>query len=588
MAADATRKIEAVLTAVDNTEAGFRSAGARVKSLNADTTSLGSAFKTLGSLFAIRQAYRFVKDGADAFTQSAEQQTRLAQLLVTSTGATKDQITALNDQASALEKIGVVSAGSITAAQAQLATFDLQSETIKKLTPSILDYAVAEKGASVSADEMKGLVNGLAQALNGNFESLTKTGFVMDDVTKKQIKNGTESERAAALVKVLDSTYKDFNKTARDNEAVKGMTQFKTTMTGVKEFIFAGFKPALELLINGFNQVGGAAIKSGAASAQSFGHSFNAVLAKGASIIDQFVIRPFKGKDPKGYDPVKAVSEDFKAINDQLDIQITEANETMAKLGKDPGNGGGGTGGGLSQAADDAKKAADRIKDAFRTMSKNVVASLRDQESAVNSLRSSLSDLDDQTEQSVNKSKSKYVEDVKRLARQSQEKIDQIDKQIQEEQEGRSAGFRTRIQKLEDEKLKEKTVIAKAGGEIGDLTSELQRDELDKLYENHEKEIIEIREQADRKKQEMQREIDARQGFSTELLAKVNSKGFLDEGSKQAANTFLGSIGESPGQQQIVFNFNGDVAGDEGIKNAITEALQILNRQAALRGIAGN
>jgi hypothetical protein len=56
----------------------------------------------------------------------------------------------------------------------------------------------------------------LAQALNGNFASLTKTGFVLDDVTKELIANGTESERAAALVKVLDSTYKGFNRSLRD------------------------------------------------------------------------------------------------------------------------------------------------------------------------------------------------------------------------------------------------------------------------------------------------------------------------------------------------------------------------------------
>jgi hypothetical protein len=43
------------------------------------------------------------------------------------------------------------------------------------------------------------MTNGLAQALNGNFASLTKTGFVLDDVTKDLIKNGTEAERTAAI-----------------------------------------------------------------------------------------------------------------------------------------------------------------------------------------------------------------------------------------------------------------------------------------------------------------------------------------------------------------------------------------------------
>jgi hypothetical protein len=54
------------------------------------------------------------------------------------------------------------------------------------------------------------MTNGLAQALNGNFASLTKSGFVLDKHTKELIKNGTEAERAAALAKVLGSTYQGF------------------------------------------------------------------------------------------------------------------------------------------------------------------------------------------------------------------------------------------------------------------------------------------------------------------------------------------------------------------------------------------
>ena len=148
--------------------------------------------------------------------ESQVEQDRLRQILITTNQATNDQVNALLDQANALQSVGVASAGSIIAAQAQLATFDLQFETIKKLTPAITDYVIAEKGATATAADFKSMTNGLASALNGQFGSLTKAGFVLDDNTKKMISNGSESERAAALVKVLDSTYKGFNKTARE------------------------------------------------------------------------------------------------------------------------------------------------------------------------------------------------------------------------------------------------------------------------------------------------------------------------------------------------------------------------------------
>lgn len=147
--------------------------------------------------------------------ESQAEQNRLRQILLTTGAATEEQVTALIAQAEALELVGVASAGSIITAQSQLATFDLQFETIQKLTPAVIDYVIAEKGATATADDFKTATNSLALALQGQFGSLTKTGFKLSEQTKSLIENGSESERAAALVKVLDSTYKGFNETAR-------------------------------------------------------------------------------------------------------------------------------------------------------------------------------------------------------------------------------------------------------------------------------------------------------------------------------------------------------------------------------------
>ena len=143
--------------------------------------------------------------------QAQAEQSRLRQILLTTGAATEQQVKSLIAQAEALEKVGVASAGNIITAQSQLATFDLQFETIKKLTPAITDYVIAEKGASATAEDFKSMTNGLAQALNGQFGALTKAGFVLDDNTKGLISNGTEAERAAAIVDVLSSTYGGFN-----------------------------------------------------------------------------------------------------------------------------------------------------------------------------------------------------------------------------------------------------------------------------------------------------------------------------------------------------------------------------------------
>jgi hypothetical protein len=205
---------------------------------------------TMGIAFAGTQVLQFGRDVIAQAMEAEAQQQRLAQLMKVSVGATDEQVAALNAQADALEKVGVVTGGNITQTQSQLATFNLQTETIQRLTPAILDYVTAEKGANASADEFKQMTNGLAQALNGNFGSLTRVGFVLDDHTKKLISSGTEAERSAAIVDVLNSTYKGFNEELRNTPAGQ-MQALRNDFDKLKEELGKKLLPAM-LAVSGF------------------------------------------------------------------------------------------------------------------------------------------------------------------------------------------------------------------------------------------------------------------------------------------------------------------------------------------------
>jgi hypothetical protein len=195
---------------------GFKQAMSSTDKLSRNIKNLAAGF---GVAFGTAAVIGFAKKSVKASLEAQAQQERLASLLQVTVGATDAQIASLDAQAAALEKVGVVSAGNITQTQSQLATFNLQLSTIEKLTPAILDYVTAEKGATATTEQFKSMTNGLAQALNGNFAALTRTGFVLDENTKSIIENGTESERVEAIVAVLNSTYKDFNKNLRDTPA---------------------------------------------------------------------------------------------------------------------------------------------------------------------------------------------------------------------------------------------------------------------------------------------------------------------------------------------------------------------------------
>jgi hypothetical protein len=225
----------------------FKQAETATQKLTKSVKNLAGA---VGIAFSARAVANFAKVSIKASLENSAQQDRLAKLLQVTNGATQAQIALLTDQANALERVGVVTAGSITQIQSQLATFDLSISTIKTLTPAILDYVTAEKGAAATAADFKSATNGLAQALNGNFASLTKVGFVLDSVTKKTIATGSESERAAAIVKVLESTYKGFNERLAQTPAGK-MQLLANAADDAKVIIGDGLVNALTQLTDG-------------------------------------------------------------------------------------------------------------------------------------------------------------------------------------------------------------------------------------------------------------------------------------------------------------------------------------------------
>jgi hypothetical protein len=206
----------------------------------------GAALAAAGVAFGA-----FAKTALDAAVEAEAAQFRLATILRNTGLATEEQIVALNAQAQALEKVGVASSGNITVLQSQLATFDLSAKAIEALTPAILDYVIAEKGATATAADFQSAATGLAGALQGQFGALSRVGFVLDDATKEMIKNGTESQRVAALVQVLGSTYDGFNEKARQT-AAGGMQVLRNQFEAMRESVGNALLPLLRRLIDWF------------------------------------------------------------------------------------------------------------------------------------------------------------------------------------------------------------------------------------------------------------------------------------------------------------------------------------------------
>lgn len=261
-----------------------------------------------------------------AAAENEAAQHRLAQILKTTGKATTDQIKALNDQADALERVGVVSGSNITVLQSQLATFDLQADTIAKLTPAIADYVVAEKGATATAEDFRSMTNGLAQALNGQFGALKRVGFVLDETTENLISNGTEAERAAALVDVLNSTYGGFNASLRETTEGR-MIALRNSLGKLQEDIGKILLPLFENLV-------GVLAKFASFAAQN--STVVAILAGGVGLLSVAIL------GLAGYLKLAALQK--RALNDEFlkglvtfktaEGQMTTTGKAVVGLGK--------------------------------------------------------------------------------------------------------------------------------------------------------------------------------------------------------------------------------------------------------------
>lgn len=173
--------------------------------------SLGNlAKKVVGVVAAyagFKQIVNFTKECVAAANVQAAAEKRLETTMSNVKGTTLESISAIKQYAAELQGVTTIGDEATIQGASQLATFQLQSDTIKKLLPSLQDLAVAQYGTAVSGDQMQQMANLVGKVMTGNVSSLSRYGVIMNDTQKKILQTGTESARAAMLVDVLNQNF---------------------------------------------------------------------------------------------------------------------------------------------------------------------------------------------------------------------------------------------------------------------------------------------------------------------------------------------------------------------------------------------
>lgn len=345
-----TTEIQLLVTAKDQ-------ASNTLKKVGSSMEGVAKVGKTIASGLAIAGvgAVAFGVKAVRAFSESEEVSKKLEKIVLNLKGATMENVDALNRQADALKKVGVLDDETIKSAQAQLATFDLQSKSIEQVIPGLLDMIVAEKGMNATMDDAKMAAQGLGKAFQGNFEVLSKQGFVITDTQKKMIELGTEEQKVQAITEILGNTYNGVNETmAKTNsgQLLKAQQAFGDLEKSIGGVISNALTPFIPKITEAINSISQEKIQSAQKYFEAFGNAvvftvgvIGKVMKTLTAVFEAVFYAMFRGIDiAKGAwsgfkDSIKGIADSiigfFKPVLEFINKMISSYNKLADKIGKD-------------------------------------------------------------------------------------------------------------------------------------------------------------------------------------------------------------------------------------------------------------
>lgn len=230
----------------------FKKSSSSMKSHNSGLASVGSGLTSLAkkatgvvaAYASISKVTGFMKDCVSAADVQAAAVKRLETTIMNVKGATLEGVASIKKYASELQGITTVGDEVTIQGASQLATFQLQSDTIKTLLPSLQDLAVAQYGTAVSGDQMQQMANLMGKVMAGNVSSLSRYGVIMNETQKNILKTGNESQKASMLVEVLGQNFGGLAQSMANTPAGR-VQQMKNAWGDMQEVIGAKLYPVI-------------------------------------------------------------------------------------------------------------------------------------------------------------------------------------------------------------------------------------------------------------------------------------------------------------------------------------------------------
>lgn len=226
----------------------FDAVQANVKGLKGELVSLSSAIQVMDGLAsAVGQIQNIFSGLSAAYSLQESAETRLAQAMRNTMGATDAEIQAIKDLTAAQQRIGIVGDEVQLSAAQELATYLEFSDSLKTIIPVMNDMIAQQLGLGASAESATQIATMLGKVMNGQTEALSRYGYKFDDAQKYILKYGEESERVAVLAEVVEQSVAGMNEAMAQTPSGR-MKQTANAIGDIKERLGAAVQEAMPLI----------------------------------------------------------------------------------------------------------------------------------------------------------------------------------------------------------------------------------------------------------------------------------------------------------------------------------------------------
>lgn len=179
--------------------------------MNSAMSGLNKALGAIGVGLSAAALVSFGKSAKEAYDAQAEGETKLAQVMRNTTGASNAEIKSIKDLLSAQQALGVIGDEIQLAGAQELATYVSETKTLKTLIPVMNDMVAQQYGLSASGENASSVATMLGKVLSGQTSGLSRYGYYFDAAQENILKFGTEAQRAATLAEVVEQSVGGMN-----------------------------------------------------------------------------------------------------------------------------------------------------------------------------------------------------------------------------------------------------------------------------------------------------------------------------------------------------------------------------------------